>query len=74
MLNTPGTVDADYRGELQVILINLGTEAFIVRRGMRIAQIVVAPVRRAKLVETKNLDDDRAGGRRFRFHRYFGKE
>jgi dUTP pyrophosphatase len=56
VLNTPGTVDADYRGELQVILINLGTEAFVVRRGMRIAQIVVAPVRRAKLVETKNLD------------------
>jgi dUTP pyrophosphatase len=56
VLNTPGTVDADYRGELQVILINLGTEAFVVRRGMRIAQIVVAPVRRAKLVETENLD------------------
>lgn len=63
VLNTPGTVDADYRGELQVILINLGTEAFVVRRGMRIAQIVVAPVRRAKLVETKNLDaTERAAG------------
>ncbi len=56
VLNSPGTVDADYRGELQVILVNLGTEVFVVRRGMRIAQIVVAPVRRAKLVETKNLD------------------
>jgi dUTP pyrophosphatase len=63
VLNSPGTVDADYRGELQVILVNLGTEAFIVRRGMRIAQIVVAPVRRARLVETKNLDmTERATG------------
>src|SRR6516164_10013137 len=52
VLNTPGTVDADYRGELQVILINLATEPFIVQRGMRIAQIIIAPVRRAALVES----------------------
>jgi dUTP pyrophosphatase len=56
VLNSPGTVDADYRGELQIILVNLGFDPFVVRRGMRIAQIVVAPVHRAKLVETKNLD------------------
>ena len=51
VLNTPGTVDADYRGELQVILVNLGTEPFIVQRGMRIAQIIIAPVQRAVLAE-----------------------
>ena len=63
MLNTPGTVDADYRGELQVILINLGTEPFVVHRGMRIAQIVIAPVQRAVLVETNDLDiTERAAG------------
>jgi dUTP pyrophosphatase len=56
VLNTPGTVDADYRGELQVILINLATEPFIVQRGMRIAQIIIAPVRRAALVESDNLN------------------
>jgi dUTP pyrophosphatase len=56
VLNTPGTIDADYRGELQVILVNLGRQLFVVRRGMRIAQIVIAPVCRARLVEMKNLD------------------
>jgi dUTP pyrophosphatase len=56
VLNTPGTVDADYRGELQVILVNLGTGPFIVSRGMRIAQLVVAPVQRIKLVEVDALD------------------
>jgi len=63
VLNSPGTVDADYRGELQIILVNLGSDPFVVRRGMRIAQIVVARVHRAKLVETKNLDTtERAAG------------
>jgi dUTP pyrophosphatase len=64
VLNTPGTVDADYRGELQVILINLGTEPFVVQRGMRIAQIVIAPVQRAVLVETNDLNKTKraAGG------------
>jgi dUTP diphosphatase len=56
VLNTPGTVDADYRGELQVILVNLGAEPFVVGRGMRIAQLIVAPVRRVKLVEVDALD------------------
>ncbi len=55
ILNTPGTIDADYRGEIQVILINLGAESFQVSRGMRIAQLVVANVRHAKLVEAKSL-------------------
>lgn len=63
VLNSPGTVDADYRGELKIILINFGSETFIVHRGMRVAQIVIAPVRRANLVETKNLPaTERADG------------
>ena len=56
VLNTPGTVDADYRGELQVILVNLGAEPFVVSRGMRIAQLIVASVQRIKLVEVDALD------------------
>jgi dUTP pyrophosphatase len=56
VLNTPGTIDADYRGELQVILVNLGGESFSVSRGMRIAQLVVAPVARARLREVGQLD------------------
>lgn len=55
VLNSPGTVDADYRGEVQVILVNLGTDAFVVHRGMRIAQLVVAPVTRAEIVEVNAL-------------------
>ena len=56
VLNSPGTIDADYRGELQVILVNLGSEPFVVRRGMRIAQLIVAPVQRAEIVEVASLD------------------
>jgi dUTP diphosphatase len=56
VLNTPGTVDADYRGELQIALVNLGTEPFIVQRGMRIAQMIVAPVERVVLVEVESLN------------------
>ena len=56
VLNSPGTIDADYRGELQVILVNLGSESFSVSRGMRIAQLVVAPVARARLREVPKLD------------------
>ncbi len=56
VLNTPGTIDADYRGELKIILVNLGTEPFVVRRGMRIAQLVVARVERVKLTEAPDLD------------------
>ena len=50
VLNSPGTIDADYRGEVQVILVNLGAGPFVVTRGMRIAQLVIAPVARAELV------------------------
>jgi dUTP pyrophosphatase len=56
VLNTPGTIDADYRGEIMVILVNLGAEPFAVTRGMRIAQMVIAPVVRAAIVETTELD------------------
>jgi dUTP pyrophosphatase len=56
VLNTPGTIDADYRGEVMVLLVNLGTEPFAVTRGMRIAQLIVAPVARAAVVEVAELD------------------
>jgi len=56
VLNSPGTIDADYRGELQVILVNLGADSFSVDRGMRIAQLVIAPVVRARLREVAKLD------------------
>jgi dUTP pyrophosphatase len=56
VLNTPGTIDADYRGEIQIILVNLGTEPFVVDRGMRIAQLVIAPISHVKLVESTSLD------------------
>ncbi len=63
ILNTPGTIDADYRGELQVILVNIGAELFVVSRGMRIAQLVIAPIQHAKLVECDTLDaTERAAG------------
>jgi dUTP pyrophosphatase len=55
-LNTPGTIDSDYRGEVKVILANLGSEAFSVVRGERIAQLVPAPVLRARFRETAGLD------------------
>jgi dUTP pyrophosphatase len=56
VLNSPGTIDADYRGEVQVILVNLGQEAFAVTRGMRIAQIVIAEIVSAHLHEVSALD------------------
>ena len=63
VLNAPGTIDADYRGELQVILVNTGVEPFVIHRRMRIAQLVIAPIIHAKLVETASLDmTDRAAG------------
>jgi len=62
-LNTPGTIDCDYRGEVKVILANLGDRAFEVVRGERIAQLVPAPVVRARFVEAETLDEtDRGGG------------
>lgn len=63
VLNSPGTIDADYRGEIQVILINHGTEAFTIRRGERVAQMVIAPVVQAALVPVASLSDtDRGSG------------
>ena len=56
-LNTPGTIDADYRGEVKVILINLGEEDFVIRRGERIAQLVIAPVVQAAWAEVESLDE-----------------
>ena len=56
VLNAPGTIDADYRGEVQVLLVNLGQEPFTVARGMRIAQLVVAPVTGVELVEVEEID------------------
>ena len=61
VLNTPGTIDADYRGELKVILINLSDKIFVVEKGLRIAQMVVCPVVRAKLKEVETLDDTKRG-------------
>jgi len=56
VLNTPGTIDADYRGEVMVMLVNLGAESFAVTRGMRVAQLVIAPVARARIVEAPALE------------------
>ena len=61
VLNSPGTIDADYRGEVQVILINHGDRAFAVTRGTRIAQLVVAPVTTAALTEVSELDKTTRG-------------
>lgn len=55
--NTPGTIDSDYRGELKCIMINLGAEPFEIRRGDRIAQLVVAPVQIGEMVEVEALDE-----------------
>lgn len=62
VLNAPGTIDADYRGEIQVLLVNLGGEALAITRGMRIAQLVVARVARAALREVSALDETERGG------------
>lgn len=61
VLNSPGTIDADFRGEIQVILVNLGQEVFVVTRGERIAQLVIAPVVQAALVEATSLDETTRG-------------
>jgi dUTP pyrophosphatase len=61
VLNAPGTIDADYRGEVKVPLINLGDALFTVTRGMRIAQLVVAPVSSVTLVEVEKLDETGRG-------------
>ena len=61
VLNTPGTIDADYRGELKVILINLGSKSFLIENGLRIAQMVLCPVIKAKLKEVKTLENTKRG-------------
>ena len=61
VLNTPGTIDADYRGELKVILINLGAKSFLVENGARIAQMVLCPIIKANLKEVKTLEDTKRG-------------
>jgi dUTP pyrophosphatase len=61
VLNAPGTIDADYRGEVKVLLVNLGSEAFTVTRGMRIAQLVFAPVQRADLQKVQSLEATERG-------------
>ena len=61
VLNTPGTIDADYRGEIKVILINLGKETFKVEKGLRIAQMVVCPIVQAQLKEVDDLSETERG-------------
>jgi dUTP pyrophosphatase len=61
VLNAPGTIDADYRGEIQVLLVNLGGEAVSITRGMRIAQLVIAPVIHVQLREVASLDETSRG-------------
>ena len=63
VLNTPGTIDADYRGEIKVILINLGKKKFVVEKGSRIAQMGLCPIAKAKIREVENLEKtDRGSG------------
>jgi dUTP pyrophosphatase len=61
VLNTPGTIDADYRGEIQILLINHGDAPFVITRGMRIAQLVMAAVTRVRLAEVIRLDETARG-------------
>ena len=61
ILNSPGTIDSDYRGELKVILINLSNKSFIVEKGLRIAQMVLCPVVKAKLKEVDSLEITKRG-------------
>ena len=61
VLNTPGTIDEDYRGEIKVPLINHGQEDFMIRRGDRIAQMIIAPIAHARLIEVTTLDETTRG-------------
>jgi len=65
VLNSPGTIDADYRGELKVLLVNLGTEPLTLRRGDRIAQLVITPVAHARVVEAETLSATARGDNGF---------
>ena len=69
LLNTPGTIDADYRGEIGIILTNLGQEDFTVERGMRIAQMLIVPVTRLTWNAVSSLDKSERGSGRFRVDR-----
>jgi dUTP pyrophosphatase len=60
--NAPGTIDADYRGELKVILVNLGEQPFVIQRGERVAQLVLAAVARAEVIEVEALSETQRGG------------
>ena len=61
LVNSPGTIDADYRGEIKVLVINLGTSPLVIGRGDRVAQLVIAPVARAELVEVAELSPSERG-------------
>ena len=61
LLNTPGTIDSDYRGEIKIIMINLGTEDFLIKQGDRIAQMVIAPVTKADFKLESNLNNTERG-------------
>ena len=61
LVNSPGTIDSDYRGEVQLPLINLGREAFTVQRGMRVAQMLILPVPAVRLIEVDELDETQRG-------------
>ncbi|MGE5612550.1 MAG: dUTP diphosphatase [Bacillota bacterium] len=61
LINTPGTIDADYRGEVQVPVINLGRQSFTIERGMRIAQMLIAPVPAVRMMEVEELDETARG-------------
>lgn len=63
--NAPGTIDSDYRGELKVLLVNLGKESIIIERGMRIAQLVIAPVVQVTVAEVLDLDNTERGAQGF---------
>ena len=65
VLNSPGTIDSDYRGELEIILVNLGSQDVVIKNGDRIAQLVVSPVCRSQIVEAQTLNSSKRGGAGF---------
>lgn len=65
MVNTPGTIDADYRGEIKVILINFGKDDFTIKRGQRIAQMVINKIEKVNFIELENLDESQRGNEGF---------
>ena len=69
LINSPGTIDADYRGEVKVLLVNLGEQPIVIKPGDRIAQLIIAPVIRADIVEVDEARADHARPRRLRTHR-----